>query len=132
MELTVSHTQARVPITIFQVTGLINLGSTAILEQNAQQEYQDGMRYLLLDLAEVESLTSAGLRTILLIQKMLASSPPSEDLSAETASQAASKEPSPYLKLLNPQADIRRVLSISGFDRYFEIFSDQQNALNSF
>jgi len=132
MELTVSHTQARVPVTIFQVKGLINLGSTAILEQNAQQEYQDGMRYLLLDLAEVESLTSAGLRTILQIQKMLAGSPTSEDSPAQTASQSTSKQPSPYLKLLNPQADIRRVLSISGFDRYFEIFSDQQSALDAF
>jgi hypothetical protein len=42
------------------------------------------------------------------------------------------KQKSPFLKLLNPQPDIRRVLNISGFDAYIMVFDDQQTAIDSF
>lgn len=132
MELTISHEQGRVPITIFQVQGLINMGSAKILEENAQQEYTAGMRYLLIDLSQVSSLTSAGLRAIHLINNLLSSSPDAEDSPTEEQDKAAMKQKSPYLKLLNPQPDIRRVLNISGFDSYIQVFDDRQAALASF
>jgi anti-anti-sigma regulatory factor len=132
MELTISHEQGRVPITVFEVQGLINLGSAKILEENAQQEYQAGMRYLLIDLSEVSSLTSAGLRTIHMINNLLAGRTDVEDQTAEEQVKTDTKQKSPHLKLLNPQPDIRRVLNISGFDAYIQVLDDRQAAIDSF
>jgi anti-anti-sigma regulatory factor len=132
MELTISHEQGRVPITVFEIQGLINLGSAKILEENAQKEYQAGMRYLLIDLSEVSSLTSAGLRTIHMINNLLAGRTDVEDKTTAEQGQTDSKQKSPYLKLLNPQPDIRRVLNISGFDAYIQVLDDRQAAIDSF
>jgi len=50
MEISVSQEQGRVPITVFEVSGFINLGTASQLEQEARQAYEQGMRYLLIDL----------------------------------------------------------------------------------
>ena len=130
MELTISHEQGRVPITIFQVQGLINMGSAKTLEENAKQEYAAGMRYLLIDLSQVSSLTSAGLRALHLINNLLSSSQDKDSPAVEQ--EKPDEQKSPFLKLLNPQPDIRRVLNISGFDTYIEVLDDRQTAIDSF
>ena len=145
MEITVSQEVGRVPVTVFEVSGFINLGSASQLEQKAQEESRAGMRYLLLDLSEVESMSSAGLRSILTISKMLASentdmagkesaSENGERGSSAPESSAHKSETtnSTYLKLLNPQPGIRRVLGIAGFDNFVEIFEDREQAVRSF
>ena len=71
MEITVSQEVGRVPVTVFEVSGLINLGSADQLEQQAQADYEKGTRYLLIDLSEVDSLSSAGLRSILARQMVI-------------------------------------------------------------
>ena len=135
MEITVSQEVGRVPVTVFEVSGFINLGSASQLEQKAQEEYQAGMRYLLLDLGEVESMSSAGLRSILTISKMLASEN-TDQLGEESASENVARESektnSTYIKLLNPQPGIRRVLRIAGFDNFVEIYEDKEQAVRSF
>ena len=96
MELTVTHEQGRVPITILELQGFVNLGSTAVLEDKARQEHAAGMHYLLIDLSGVSSLTSAGLRAIHLINNLLSSNPPADAASAEQQEQPDSKPISPY------------------------------------
>lgn len=88
------------------------------------------MRYLLIDLSEVESMSSAGLCSVLVISQMLSSD------SADQAGDAGALEngtvKSPYLKLLNPQSGIKRVLYIAGFEKFVEIYEDKTRAINSF
>src|SRR5512139_3182903 len=111
MNIRVAHEQGRVPITVFYVQGQINLGSTAQLEQMARAEYDSGMRNLLVDLSETTSLTSAGLRTLLLLCRLL-------DDSSSHAGETRRK--SSRLKLLNLSPDVRRVIQISGFDNFID------------
>lgn len=132
MELTAAHKEGRVPFTIFQIEGQINMGTHKILEDKARQELADGMHYLLIDLSQVTSLTSAGLRTIHLINNLLSSNPPADAAPIEEQELGGAKSISPYLKLLNPQPHIRRVLNISGFDAYIQVFDDQQVSIDSF
>jgi len=132
MEITVIQKEGRVPVTFFQVEGQINMGSTEELEDRARQEHAAGMHYLLIDLSQVTSLTSAGLRTIHLINNLLSSNPPADAAPDEEQEFGGAKSTSPYLKLLNPQSDTRRVLNISGFDSFIEVFDDLQVALDSF
>jgi anti-anti-sigma regulatory factor len=130
MEIIVTQEQGRVPITGFEVSGFINLGTASQLEEEARQAYDQGMRYLLIDLSGVGSMSSAGLRSVLVISKMLAN-----DRGDQTTEEGALENEtmkSPYLKLLNPQPGIQRVLNIAGFDKFVDIYEDKTQAINSF
>jgi anti-anti-sigma regulatory factor len=120
MEIKISHVTGHVPIAVFQVSGRVNLGTTEALEKAARRAYESGDRYLLLDLSGIDSLTSAGLRSIHMIYNLFGGQ--------STEKQA----PSPYVKLLNPPPEILTVLQIAGFTRFFETFTDQRSALASF
>ena len=123
MNIRVAHEQGRVPITVFYVQGQINLGSTSQLEQLAHTEYDNGMRDLLIDLSETTSLTSAGLRTLLVLYQML--DVPSSDASA-------AQQKSPHLKLLNVPPSLQRVIQIAGFDGFIDSYDDLPTAIASF
>jgi anti-anti-sigma factor len=66
-------------------------------------------------MSATEAITSAGLRAILYIYKLLSNSPGAGGV-----------------KLLCPSAEVQRVLKVAGFDRYLEIYSDRQTAIDSF
>jgi len=76
----VSEVQGRVPITVLHMDGRINLGNIDVLEKAAQEAYDAGARDVLLDLDNVPSLTSAGLRSIHWIYKMVSQASASDEL----------------------------------------------------
>jgi anti-anti-sigma factor len=123
MNIRVAHEQGRVPVTVFTVQGQINLGSTAQLEQAARAEYDNGMRDLLIDLSEATSLTSAGLRTLLSLYRLL-----------ENPSSGASgtRQKAVHLKLLHLSPDLQRVMQIASFDDFIDIYDDLPTAVASF
>ena len=123
MNITISQEHVRVPVTVFKVEGRINLGNADELTRKAQNAYQDGMRDLILDLSGVESLTSAGLRAILTIMKML---------SMDSSDTPGLKGKSRHLKLINPTEYVLITMRTAGFDRYLEIYESLPEALASF
>lgn len=125
MEIIVSQEKARVDITIVELFGRLNLGTTPKLDKITREKYEGGMRYLLIDLSHLTSMTSAGLRSIQAIYKMLHSETP-------TQPEGEDVQKSPYLKLLNPQAQVSRDLNLVGFDVFIPIYEDRQEAINSF
>ncbi len=123
MNIRVAHEQGRVPVTVFYVQGQLNLGSAPQLENMARAEYDSGMRDLLIDLSEATSLTSAGLRTLVVLYRLLG------DSSADTS---GSRQKSAHLKLLSLPPDLRQVIQIAGFDRFIEVYDDLPTAIASF
>ncbi len=123
MNIRVAHEQGRVPVTVIYVQGQINLGSTPQLEEAARAEYDNGMRDLLIDFSEATSLTSAGLRTLLVLYRLLG------DASSDAS---GARRKSAHLKLLNLSPDLRRVLQIAGFDNFIDIYDDLPAAVASF
>ena len=123
MNVRVEHEQGRVPITVFYVQGQVNMGSTPQLEQVASGEYDSGMRNLLIDLSETTSLTSAGLRTLLWLYRLLENSSPRASGPRQTSS---------HLKLLNLPPNLLYVIQISGFDSFIDIYDDLPAAVASF
>ena len=67
----ISQTQGRIPVTVFQLQDRVNLGNYKELEQTAQQAYDNGMRDLVIDLSQTPSLTSIGIRALVVIHKIL-------------------------------------------------------------
>jgi len=122
VNITLTHHTSPKPITVFNISGRIHLGNAQELRDQAKQEYERGMNHLLLDLSGVQSLTSEGLRCIHYIYNLLM---------PDNAPEGAEKK-SPYVKILNPPAGIRKILNVSGFDLFLDIYDNLPEALASF
>lgn len=110
----ISQMQGRIPVTVFRLQDRINLGNFTELEEAAKEAYDDGTRDLVMDLSQTVSLTSIGIRAIVIIHKML------------------STDGGKHLKIANPMPYIREMLDISGVTQYIEIYDTVDEAVASF
>jgi anti-anti-sigma regulatory factor len=129
-ELTIntSQIQGDVSVTVIHLKGHLHGPTEGELLDHARQVNEDGGKHLLLDLSELEVLSSAGLRAIQNIFKLFT---PQSDV--ELMHQHGD-EPykSPYLKLVCPNPQIYYVLSITGFLQNILIFNNLDEATSSF
>ena len=128
LNITSSQIQGDVTVTILHLSGHLHGNTENQLLDRARQAYEDGSKYLLLDLSELEILTSAGLRAIHKIFNMFT---PQSDV--EIMRQHG-EEPykSPYFKLVCPNPEIYYVLNIAGFLQNILIYNNMEDAVNSF
>jgi anti-anti-sigma factor len=110
----ISQAQGRIPVTVFRLQDRINLGNFTELEEIAKESYDHGTRDMVMDLSQTVSLTSIGIRAIVIIHKML------------------SKDGGKHLKIANPMPYIREMLDISGVTQYIEIYNSVDEAVASF
>ena len=120
--------QGRIPVTVFKITGEINAGTCAQLQTEASRTVEAGTHDLLLDLSRVTYISSAGLRTIHVIFKMLSAPSPG----AQPDALPGGMFKSPHFKLLNPTPAVRKTLNMTGFDLFLDIHSDLNEAVASF
>ena len=134
MDIKISTEQTRVPVTILHVEGDIDSFTYDDFLSQAQKLIQEGARYIMIDLAHVPYISSAGLRAIYTIFKDLRAVHPEENVSEEQMEKAArvGTYKSPHLKLLNLSDNVHGVFQMGGFDRYIEAFTDREKALASF
>ena len=128
LNITSSQVQGDVTVTILRLSGHLHGSTENQLLDRARQAYEDGFKYLLIDLSDLEILSSAGLRAIHNIFKLFT---PQNDV--EVIGQHA-EEPykSPYVKLLCPSPEIYYVLNIAGFLQNILIYNNMEDAINSF
>jgi anti-anti-sigma regulatory factor len=128
LDITASQIQGDVPVTILHLKGHLHGSTEAELLDRARQALEDGSKYLLLDLSEVEVLTSAGLRAIHNIFNLFT---PAGD---HEAIRQHGDEPykSPYFKLVCPNPNVYYVLNIAGFLQNILIYNNMEEATNSF
>jgi anti-anti-sigma factor len=110
--------QANVPVTIFHVRGWLDAQSEEQLLEAARTSYDEGARYLLIDMSELDTLTSAGMRAI---QKVYQIFTPKEDHFKVA-----------HLKLCNAPPQIYNVLGITGFLHNIPMYESMDAALQSF
>jgi len=113
----VLHTEGRVPVTIFELQDRVNLGNTAELEQAGKEAYANGTRDLIIDISKVDSFTSAGIRALLVIYKMMAGD---------------EGKNSKHVKLVSPTKYVREVLEVSGVADSIGIYDTLDEAVASF
>lgn len=101
-------------VSVFRLLERINLDNFAEFEVIAKREQQNGMYNLVLDLSETPTLTSIGVRAIVVIHKLLA---------------ANGGNP---LKLAAVQPQVQDVLKIAGITKFIEIFDTVDEAVKSF
>lgn len=128
LNITASKIEGSVPVTILHLSGHLHGNTESELIDRANQALEDGSKYLLLDLSDVEVLTSAGLRAIHGIFNMF--TPQSDREIIRQHGEDPYK--SPYFKLACPNPNVYYVLNIAGFLQNIPIYSSIEEAAASF
>lgn len=128
LTITASQIQGEISVTILHLEGHLHGNTERQLLDRVRQAYEDGTKYLLLDLSKLEVLASAGLRAIHSIFNLFT---PQSDM--ELIRQHG-EEPykSPYFKLVCPNPQIYYVLNITGFLQNLLIYNNMDDAVKSF
>jgi len=110
--------QGRVPITILHLKGWLDAQSEELLLATATEAHHNGARYLLVDLAEIDTLTSAGMRALQKVYKVF--TPEAEHFKVSR------------VKLCSAPPQVYHVLGITGFLQNIPNYENQQDAVDSF
>ena len=118
LKITTEELQADVPVTVFHLRGWLDAQSEEQLLEAARIAHDGGARYLLIDMSDLDTLTSAGMRAL---QKVYQIFTPKEDQFKIA-----------HLKLCNAPPQIYNVLGITGFLQNIPMYESQEAALQSF
>jgi len=70
LKITTEQVQGKTAMTILHLAGWLDQKSEERFYQAARDAYEQGARWLILDMAEVDTLTSAGMRAITKVYKL--------------------------------------------------------------
>ena len=128
LTITTSQIQGDIAVTVLHLSGHLHGATEQQLLDRARQSYEDGSRYVLIDLSGLDVLASAGLRA--LHNAFLLFTPQSDiDIIHEHRDEPYK---SPYLKLVCPNPNIYYVLNITGFLQNLLIYNNMDEAIKSF
>jgi anti-anti-sigma regulatory factor len=136
MNISVSQAQGKVPVTVLKLDGQLDGQNYQELIAKAQELYSAGGRDFLLDLSKLTYISSAGLVALHSVALLARGEelPDTEGGWSAYRSMGRSSEAGmqKHVKLLNPRSEIMNVLDMVGFGNVFEIFTNPDEAVNSF
>lgn len=136
MNISVSQASGKVPVTVIKLDGQLDGQNFQELISKAQELQTAGARDFLLDLSDLTYISSAGLVALHSVALMTRGEqlPDLEGGWAAYRSMGRSGEAGvqKHVKLLNPRSEIMGVLDMVGFSSVFEIYTDREEAVNSF
>lgn len=118
LEITKEEIQGKTPVTVLHLQGWLNATGEEKLLAIARDAYNEGSRFLLIDLAKVDILTSAGMRAIHKIYKFYT---PAEERSKRSR-----------VKICNAPGEVKNILGITGFLLNIPNYESLQSAIDSF
>ncbi len=125
--LTITKSEGRVKV--LHLAGRLDGQTQEALLHAAEAEQKAGARFLVLDLKDLEMMTSAGLRALHLIYQMFT---PKAEIDAWEKAKHGEPYKSAYFKLAAAPTNIFYVLNIAGFLNNIPNFPDLDAALKSF
>ena len=114
----VEKVEVAVPVTIFRLRGWLDAQSEDDFVGWANEAYEAGARYLLLDLSELDTLTSAGMRAIQKVYK-------------QYTPEGVNKEEQ-RLKMAAAPPPVYNALKMTGFLMSIPMYESVQSALDAF
>jgi STAS domain len=131
-EIAVSEVDGQVPVTIYRLKGSFDSAAIEAFEAQARLSLDRGDQNILLDMRELNLMTSVGLRAITNLYYDL--HPRSSDQEGHAINEGirAGTYTAPHLKLLDPPKNIRKVLDTTGMTMVLEIFKKEKEAIKSF
>jgi anti-anti-sigma factor len=134
MNITISQEQGKAPVTVIHIEGKLDGSNYKDLVTKGQELTQGGARNILIDLTDVDFMSSAGMVALHSIAKLLKGQTlgNEEGWSLLHSIDRERGGPQKQLKLLNPQPKVARSLELAGFNQLFEIHTDLAQAIASF
>lgn len=102
------------PVTVFYLRGWLDAQSEGKLFEAAQEAHTQGVRYLVVNLEDIQMLTSAGIRALQKIYKLY--------LASETSG----------MRLCSAPPQVYHALAITGFLQTSPMYENQKAALASY
>ena len=118
LRISSEETKVDVPVTVFRLHGWLDAQSEEQLLESTRTAYENGVRYLLIDMSELDTLTSAGMRALQKVYQMF--TPKEERFKVA------------HLKLCSAPPQIYNVLGITGFLQNIPMYESLDAALESF
>ena len=118
LKITKEQVQGKVQVSVLHLRGWLDAQSEDKFLEAARIAYDDGARYLLVNMHDLDTLTSAGMRAI---QKVYQMYTPKDDHFKVA-----------HLKLCNAPPQIYNVLGITGFLQNIPMYESLEDALESF
>jgi anti-anti-sigma regulatory factor len=136
MNISVSQAQGNVPVTVLKLDGQLDGQNYQELITKAQELYSAGTRDFVLDLSDLTYISSAGLVALHSVALLARGEelPDTESGWSAYRSMGRSSETGmqKHVKLLNPHSEVMNVLDMVGFGNVFEIYTNLDEAVNSF
>ena len=136
MEIIISQNQDASPVSIMQLKGSLDGNTYEHFITEAQKLYDAGTRNLIVDMAGLTFLSSAGLAALHRIARVFRGEDRTNMEEGWAAIRAMGKDRDngfqEHIKLLNPNEKIQNVLDMVGFKAFFEIYTDIHPAIASF
>ena len=111
----ISQVNGRVPITILRLREHIHLGNFTELENLAKDVHEAGTRNLVIDLENSNTLTSIGLRALVVIHKIMAQA-----------------DRDYRLKVAGATTMIQEIMEVTGISEFIDIYDTVDEAVASF
>ena len=118
LKISSEEMQADVPVTVFHLRGWLDAQSEGQLLEAARTTYDGGARYLLIDMSELDTLTSAGMRALQKVYQIF--TPKDEQFKVA------------HLKLSSAPPQIYNGLGITGFLQNIPMYESTEAALETF
>ena len=123
-------------VVILGISGDLDGQSYQQVISKAQEIYKDSPQNMLLDLTNVTYVSSAGLVALHFIALLSRGENLPDTEQGWTALKSVDRSREGGLqknvKLLNPNPEVLKTLDMVGFTTFFEIYTDKQQAINSF
>ena len=118
LTITREEIQANNPITVLHLQGWLDAKGEENLLAAARAAYSEGARFMILDLAGVETLTSAGMRAMHKVYKLYT---PTEERTKRLR-----------VSICNAPVQVNNILGITGFLLNIPSYRNMQLAIDSF
>lgn len=138
LNVTVDQAEGRVPVTVMRLEGELDASNYESLIAQTQELYATGARNLLLDLENLQFVSSAGLVGLHRMALIMRGETLEDAEEGWGAFHAVSHDldsagsPEAHYKLLKPHSLVRKVLDTSGFSDVMPVFEDEGAAVASF
>jgi Anti-anti-sigma regulatory factor (antagonist of anti-sigma factor) len=136
MNISVSQVQGKVPVTVIKLDGQLDGQNYQDVIARAREAYSAGWRDFLIDMSDLTYISSAGLVALHSVSLLIRGEqlPDTESGWSAYRSMGRSREAGlqQHIKLLNPRDGVKSVLDMVGFTSVFEIFTDLNEAIQSF
>ena len=131
MNILFEAAKGSVPVTIARVSGRFDASTADYFNEKVEEQVKAGTTDLLLDLSDVDFISSIGIRSIGGLYDSLHPGTPEEKKAIYEGIRSGTYK-APHLKLLNPSSRVMDLFKMVSLDMYLEIFTDERKALAAF